>query len=158
MIKINKNSDFLMRLTFVDAEDNEIEIPIFDFEIEYFVRPENPIKVIHKDNSFIIGENTKLTIEGNTLIISGDNQEFEGGILRSKKTYYIPADEFKDSKKKVVENTKLDYLIGNENTDCSINTVMTDKSCVVDILLLLVSEEGDFITTEDNNLISLENG
>ena len=45
-----------------------------------------------------------------------------------------------------------------ETTIVPTELAMEDIACSIDILILLVSEEGDFIATEDNNLISLENG
>lgn len=35
---------------------------------------------------------------------------------------------------------------------------MTDVACSIDILILLASEDGIFISLENENLISLENG
>jgi len=111
MTKINSGSDFIMRIQFYDSDGAIIPIPIFDFKIEYFVKPDNTIMIEHTAGAYITDENTKVIVEGNTLTISCDNIDFGVGKLRSRKTYYLPDERFVDGHRTLIEETTTEYTL-----------------------------------------------
>jgi len=111
MIDIKNDNDFLMNLQFKDSSREVIPIPIFNFKIEYFVRPENKVTVEFKDGVYVLDEHTKVTIDGDTLIIGCDTPLIDKGILRSRKIYNIPNEKFPDGKQIITEESDTNYRL-----------------------------------------------
>lgn len=102
MQTINRESDFIIKTSFLDDFGIQIPIPDYDFEFEYFVYPESSVKAGKTGNDFI-----NCYPEGDLVVVAIDEPGFSPGLLKCKKTYSIPDDRFPDGIRKTVETTTI---------------------------------------------------
>ena len=144
-------SDLEVVVKFVNDEGNEIPVPRYDFELEYFVYANIVRRASAKKGVF-----TNCAImEDNRLHCFFDKPELGRGQLHRRHLLHIPCDEFTDDVRTTIREGTLPVQFVNNPT------LYSDKPIIEDVVVApmldfdygLISEAGDDIITEDGCLI-----
>lgn len=145
---ISRRSDLEIEVIFIDKQTcEEMPVPIYDFEISYFVFDDRLCTAGQKDGVFT--ENCKI-VDGR-LHIFLDKPDFGCGRLRRRHCMSLPHPDFPDRARAYVREGAMDVMIVDRDDCYSSEPILTDEVLTEDYatIELLATEAGEYITTED---------
>lgn len=156
---ISRRSDLEIEVIFIDKQTREeIPVPIYDFEISYFVFEAR--KSIAWQKGGILSENCKV-IDGR-LHVFLDKPDFGCGRLKRRHLMSLPNPDCPNKIRDFVREGTMDVMIVNRDDCYSHDPILTDVVLTEDYtaIELLATEKGEYITTEDgfNILIRTRHG
>ena len=151
---VSNRSDLLIEITFKDRGGQVIPVPMYDFDLYYYVYPERARVVSQHGRQ--LSDNCRI-VDGK-LVASIDAPLFGCGLLRTRHRLYIPDSSFQDGIKESVRESSLPFLIVEDPDEYTIEPVLAADVVAEEFLYhdILASEDGKYITTEDDKLILLK--